>query len=82
MLLSEDFLAAGVVGRDRVMMSAPNSARLLASILALWRIGAVAIPVDARVTAQEVQNVAKRLKVKMLCGSVRMHPIFSASMPI
>lgn len=67
----EEFLARGVTRGDRVMMSAPNSARLLASILALWRIGAVAVPVDARVTVQEVQNVAKRLGVKLLCGSTR-----------
>ncbi|MBA3992820.1 MAG: hypothetical protein C0469_04775 [Cyanobacteria bacterium DS2.3.42] len=72
----EEFLSLGVARGDRIMMSAPNSARLLASILALWRIGAVAIPVDARVTAQEVQNVARRLKVKFLCGSVRHAPDF------
>lgn len=72
----EVFLDRGVTSGDRVMMSAPNSARLFASILALWRIGAVAIPIDARVTPQEVQNVAKRLKVKMLCGSLRHAPDF------
>lgn len=67
----EEFLARQVGKGDRVMMSAPNSARLIASILALWRIGAVAVPVDARVTVQEVQNVAKRLQVRLLCGSTR-----------
>ncbi|HIA55031.1 MAG TPA: long-chain fatty acid--CoA ligase [Candidatus Melainabacteria bacterium] len=72
----EEFLARKVSKGDRVMMAAPNSARLLASILALWRIGAVAVPVDARVTVQEVQNVAKRLKVKLLCGSMRHNPDF------
>jgi acyl-CoA synthetase (AMP-forming)/AMP-acid ligase II len=72
----EVFLDRGVSAGDRVMMTAPNSARLFASILALWRIGAVAIPVDARVTPQEVQNVAKRLKIKMLCGSLRHAPDF------
>ncbi|MCC6981252.1 MAG: acyl--CoA ligase [Candidatus Melainabacteria bacterium] len=72
----ETFIGAGVEKGNRVMMSAPNSARLLASILALWRIGAVAVLVDARVTPQEVQNVAKRLKVKLLCGSLRHAPDF------
>lgn len=72
----EVFLAQGVGKGDRVMITAPNSARLLASILALWRIGAVAVLVDARVTAQEIQNVAKRLKVKVLCGSLRHAPDF------
>lgn len=72
----EEFLARNVSKGERVMMSAPNSARLFAAILALWRIGAVAVLVDARVTVQEVQNVAKRLKVKLLCGSVRHNPNF------
>lgn len=72
----EEFLSRHVGKGDRVMMAAPNSARLFASILALWRIGAVAIPIDARVTAPEVQNVAKRLKVKVLCGSTRHAPDF------
>lgn len=72
----ETFIASEVQRGDRIMMTAPNSARLLASILALWRIGAVAVLVDARVTALEVQNVAKRLKVKLLCGSLRHAPDF------
>lgn len=75
----EAFQSKGIAKGDRVVMSAPNSARLFASILALWRIGAMAIPVDARTTPTEVQNVARRLEAKLLCGSVRHTPDFLAS---
>lgn len=66
----------GVAKGDRVMIAAPNSARLFATILAVWRLGAVAIPVDIRITAAELQNIAKRLKAKILGGSGRNVPGF------
>ncbi len=54
-LLSE----AGVKLGDKVIMTSPNSPELLASILATWRLGAVAVPIDFRLTEGELANVAK-----------------------
>lgn len=70
--LKEQRVAKG----DRVMIAAPNSARMFGTILAIWRLGAVAVPVDVRVTGAELQNVARRLKAKILAGSVRNVPEF------
>ncbi|MFA6212960.1 MAG: class I adenylate-forming enzyme family protein [Candidatus Obscuribacterales bacterium] len=44
---------------DKVLMTAPNSPELAATILATWRLGAIAVPVDFRLTEGELANVAK-----------------------
>ncbi|CAN5198041.1 fatty acid--CoA ligase family protein [soil metagenome] len=44
---------------DKVLMTAPNSPELAACILATWRLGAIAVPVDFRLTEGELANVAK-----------------------
>ncbi|MFX6918865.1 hypothetical protein ABTH79_19335, partial [Acinetobacter baumannii] len=36
--------------------------------------GAVAVPVDFRLTEKEVENVANQVGVKLLCGSSRFNP--------
>jgi len=48
----------GVVSGDKVIMTSPNSPELLAAILATWRLGAIATPVDFRLTEGELANVA------------------------
>jgi len=56
--------AAGVTVGDRVMMTAPNMPELAAVIIASWRLGAMAVPVDFRMTVGEMANVAKKLKCR------------------
>ena len=50
-------LAAGVAPGDRVALLLPASAELVALLLAVTRIGAVAVPVNARYRADEVRHV-------------------------
>jgi long-chain acyl-CoA synthetase len=52
----------GVKTGDRVMMTSPNSPELAAIIMAAWRLGVMAVPVDFRMTAPEIANVAQKLK--------------------
>lgn len=60
---------AGIVRGDRVLLVSPNSPEVVSTVLAAWRLGALAIPVDFRMTAQELVNVAKRLSVKVVASS-------------
>ena len=54
----------GVKASDRVMMTSPNSPELAAIIVATWRLGAMAVPVDFRMTTAELANVAQKLNCK------------------
>jgi long-chain acyl-CoA synthetase len=48
----------GVTAGDKVIMTSPNSPELAACILATWRLGAMAVPIDFRLTEKELANVA------------------------
>lgn len=63
----------GIGHKDKVIIIAPNSPETFATILASWRLGALAIPVDFRMTAQELVNIARKLEVKAV---VAMPAIF------
>ncbi|MBP9089716.1 acyl--CoA ligase [bacterium] len=49
----------GVQAGDKILMTSPNCPELVALILATWRLGALAVPVDFRLTEGELANVAK-----------------------
>ncbi len=52
------FLAGGIEPGDRVLIHFGNSLEFFAELLATWRVGACAIPVDARLTPFEVEKLA------------------------
>lgn len=66
----------GVTKQDNVLMTAPNCPELAAAIIATWTVGAVAVPLDFRMTPQEVENCAKRMKAKVLMCSSKALPDF------
>jgi len=51
-------LAAGIAPGDRVLIHFGNRLEFFAELLAIWRVGACAIPVDARLTPFEVEKLA------------------------
>ncbi len=55
--LSAELSEAGVRAGDRVMILAENSAAAVAALFACSRMGAVAVPVNARQTASEIARV-------------------------
>ncbi len=57
----------GVKERDTVLLCAPNSPELIAAILASWRLGAIALPVDFRLTRGEVDNLVERIRPRAVC---------------
>jgi len=52
-------LAAGVRNENTVLILFGNNLEFFAELLAIWNVGGCAIPVDARLTAFEIQNIAK-----------------------
>src|SRR5215470_11704987 len=58
---------AGVGRGDTVLLCAPNSPELTAAILAAWRLGAIALPVDFRLTLAELENLVDRIRPRVIC---------------
>jgi acyl-CoA synthetase (AMP-forming)/AMP-acid ligase II len=53
------FQARGLAPEDRVFLSFGNRLEFFAELLAVWRLGGCAIPIDARLTAFEVENLTR-----------------------
>jgi acyl-CoA synthetase (AMP-forming)/AMP-acid ligase II len=53
------FTALGVRSRDRVFLHYGNRPEFFADLLAIWFLGGCAVPVDGRLTASEVDNLAR-----------------------
>lgn len=51
--------ARGVVPGDRVLLPFGNRLEFFAELLAAWRAGACSVPIDARLTAFEVETLAR-----------------------
>jgi long-chain acyl-CoA synthetase len=79
--------AAGVLGRrlheaglgpgDTVAIQIPNSAEYVAALLAVWWIGATALPLDPALVAAEVQSYVSRAQAATVLapGDPRMPPL-------
>src|SRR5882672_9887325 len=53
------FAALGVVRGARVFLHYGNRPEFFADLLAIWRLGACAVPIDGRLTAFEVETLAR-----------------------
>lgn len=53
------FQARGLKADDRVFLPFGNRLEFFAELLAIWRLGGCAIPIDARLTAFEVENLSR-----------------------
>jgi acyl-CoA synthetase (AMP-forming)/AMP-acid ligase II len=59
------FQAQGVSAEDRVFLVFGNRLEFFAELLAIWRLGACAVPIDARLTAFEIENLARTAKPRL-----------------
>ena len=59
------FRSEGLVAGDRVFLPFGNRLEFFAELIAIWRLGACAIPVDARLTPFEVENLARTAQPRM-----------------
>jgi acyl-CoA synthetase (AMP-forming)/AMP-acid ligase II len=66
------FRARGVGKGDRVILGFGNRLEFFADLLALWGIGACAVPIDARLTFFEIEALAAAAKARLFvgCGEV------------
>ncbi len=57
--------ALGLAPEERVFLPFGNRLEFFAELLAIWKLGACAVPVDARLTAFEVENLARAAAPKL-----------------
>ena len=57
---------------DKIVLISPNSPELFATMLAGFRVGAIVCPVDFRMTAVELVNIAKRIGIKAVVTERRL----------
>jgi len=68
----------GVKPGDRVVLCSENSPELIASMIACWAINVIAVPVDLRLTINELANVVKQLDATAVLGSSNVIPEFKS----
>jgi oxalate---CoA ligase len=59
------FQSLGLAPEDRVFLPFGNRLEFFAELIAIWKLGACAIPIDARLTAFEVENLARAAGPKL-----------------
>ncbi|MBA3386861.1 MAG: AMP-binding protein, partial [Chthoniobacterales bacterium] len=59
------FQAHGLTPGDRVFLPFGNRLEFFAELLAIWQLGGCAIPVDARLTAFEVENLTRTAQPRL-----------------
>jgi acyl-CoA synthetase (AMP-forming)/AMP-acid ligase II len=64
--------ASGIGRGDRVLLGFGNRLEFFADLLAVWRLGACAVPLDARLTAFEVETLARAAAPRAFvgCGAI------------
>jgi long-chain acyl-CoA synthetase len=61
----------GVVSGDRVVVALPNLVTLPLALLAAWRLGAIAVPLDPELRAERVSEVVAEVEPRTWIGSRR-----------
>jgi acyl-CoA synthetase (AMP-forming)/AMP-acid ligase II len=59
------FQSLGLAPEDRVFLPFGNRLEFFVELLAVWKLGACAIPIDARLTAFEVENLSRAATPKI-----------------
>lgn len=59
------FERRGLARGDRVFLPFGNRLEFFAELLAIWRLGACAVPIDARLTAFEVETLARAARPRL-----------------
>jgi len=79
--LANALLALGVKRGDRVVWCGPNSTGVVRLIHAARKLGAVAVPLNYRLTADEAQYVVDDSDAVLACIDAEMAPLFEAIRP-
>ena len=68
------FQAHGLVRGDRVFLPFGNRLEFFAELLAIWRLGACAVPIDARLTAFEITTLVNAARPRLAVGDDATDP--------
>ena len=68
------FMAMCLEPADRVMLPFGNCLEFFAELMAVWRAGACAIPIDARLTAFEIGNLARAARARIAVANSEIDP--------
>jgi long-chain acyl-CoA synthetase len=60
--------AAGVRPGDRIMVLAPNSPELVASMFGVWMTGAILVPIDLQTPPDVIERLRERTEPRLLIG--------------
>ncbi len=71
------FRARGVGKGERVLLGFGNRVEFFADLLALWDIGACAVPIDARLTPFEIEALAVAAKARVFVGCEGVDPVLA-----
>jgi feruloyl-CoA synthase len=74
-------LELGVAAGDRVAIMAYNTPEFIVAMVAIWRIGAVLVPVNHKLSASEVGYIAAHSGAVLLLASPELHAIAAAGCP-
>ncbi|WP_299550977.1 class I adenylate-forming enzyme family protein [uncultured Tateyamaria sp.] len=72
--LADVLTGKGIGAGDRVMIVSENCAAAVAALFATWRIGAIAVPVNARQTAAELARVDAHAAPKAVFFTTQVSP--------
>lgn len=68
------YYGIGIGAGDRVFLHYGNNMEFFADLLALWRLGAVAIPIDGRLTSFEVERLAQTVRPRYALADSSSNP--------
>ncbi|REK09797.1 MAG: NAD-dependent epimerase/dehydratase family protein, partial [Acidobacteria bacterium] len=69
----------GIGSGDRVVLWTTGSPEWVLMTMALWRLGAVAVPLDPQWPPGEVVDAAKLVGAKLICAMPRLHPALASA---
>jgi long-chain acyl-CoA synthetase len=67
--LAEHLRDAGIGRGDRVMVVLPNSAEFVITMLAIWRAGAIAVPVHVKSRTTELDKYVAECRIRAVVGT-------------
>ena len=73
------FARLGLQAGDRVLLNYGNRPEFFIDLLAIWHLGACAIPMDTRATAAEIENVSRAARPRLSLWHDEPDPSFAAA---
>jgi acyl-CoA synthetase (AMP-forming)/AMP-acid ligase II len=66
----------GISRGDRVFILYGNNLEFFVELLAIWHLGASLVPIDARLTTFEIENLARAVKPRLMLVNRAADPVW------